>query len=419
MFGHNDGVVHDEANGENCSEQDDHIDGVPERPGKRHRGEEGGGDAGGHPQRRARVQEHEQHDQHDDQPADAVAHQQVDALVDQVRRRIVAVHRDAGRQGRHETVQEPVGGLGRFQRIRRRRPLDDEFDRRAAVEPDPRLVLVPGLAHLRNLAHRQPAPVRERPDLDRRDLLGRARKTERTHPRDRAPAGVAPRYVARGARDPARYFRYRKVEGQQVLLVRLDQDPFVAGADHLHFIDPGADQPVAHPGRPGLDRALRQVSGEHDAQQVLVAHDAPYPGRLAVLGQGRDAGHGRFHVRQRRLHVGARLENDPYVCETLLGVGDHPFHAVEETDLGLDGLDDGVVHILRAGARPGHGDEDHVDAEIGEELLVHPPERQQPDHQHRSHQQVRRRRVAREQRDQGTVTLTPEAISGKRVSTMR
>ena len=335
------------------------------------------------------------------------------------RRRVVAVDRDPGRQGGHEFVQEPVGGPGGFQRVGGRRPLDDELDRRAAVEPDPRLVLVPGFAHLRNLAHRQPAPVRERPDLDPGDLLGRAREAERTHPRERASAGVAARYVARGARNPARYFRYRQVEGQQVLLVRLDQDPFVARPDHLHFIDPGADQPVAHPGRPGLDRALRQVSGEHDAQQVLVAHDAPYPGRLAVLGQGRDAGHGRLHIRQRRLHVGARLENDPYVCETLLGVGNDPLHAVEETDLGLDGLDDGVVHILRAGARPGYGDEDRIDAEIRKELLVHPPERQQPDHQHGRHHQVCRRRVAGEQRDQGTVTLTPGAISGKRVSTTR
>ena len=369
--------------------------------------------------RRARVQEDEQHDQHDDHAAEPVADQQVDALVDQFRRLVIAVDCNSRRQGECKFVEEARCRFGGLQRIGRRRPLDDELDRRAPVEPDARLVLVPRFADLRDLAHGQPAPVREGADLNGGDLLGRAGKPERAHPRDRAPACVAPRDVARGARNPARYFGYRQVERQHVLLVRLDEDPLVAGADRLHFVHAGADQPVAHAQRPCLERALRQVSGEHDAQQVLIAHHAPHPGRLAVLGQGRDAGYGRVHLRQSRLHVGAGLENDPNVREALLGVGNHPLHAVQETDLGIERLDDGVVHILRPGPGPRHGDENRVDAEIGEELLVHPRERQQADDQHGRHQQVRRCRMAREQRNHGVRTSTPGAVSGQRVSTMR
>ena len=256
-------------------------------------------------------------------------------------------------------------------------------------------------------------------NLDRGDLLRRARQAERAHARDGAPAGVAARNVARGARDAARYFRDRQVERQQGALVRLDQDPFVARAHRLDLVHPGADQPVAHAQRPGLERALRQVPGEHDAQQVLVSHDAPDPGRLAVLGQGRDPGYGGVHIRQRRLHVAAGLELYADAGAAFLGVGNNPLHPVEEPDFGFDRLDDGVVHILCASAGPGYRNENHVDAEIREELLVHPREREQADNQHRRHQQVRRRRVTREQRNHGTMTLTPGAISGKRVSTMR
>ena len=241
VFRHHDGVVHDDADGQDDAEQDDHVDGMSEPPGERHRGEQRRRYACGDPDRRARVEEEEEHRQHDGQAAEAVADQQVDALVDQLRRFVIAVDRDAGRQGRREILEELRGGFGGFQRIGRRRALDDEFDRRAAVEIDPRLVFVPGFAHLRDLAQGEPAPVREGPDLDGGDLLGGARKAERAHPGDRAPAGVAARYVARGACNAAGDFRDRQIERQQVALVDLDQDPLVAGADRLHLIDPGAD----------------------------------------------------------------------------------------------------------------------------------------------------------------------------------
>ena len=419
VFGHHDGVVHNETDGEDDPEKDYHINRVPERPCEGHGGQQGGGDAGGYPYRGAGIQEHEEDYQHDGHAAQPVADEQVDALVDQFRRFAIAVDRDAGRQGGHETLEELRGRLGGFERIGRRRPLDDQFDGRAPVEPDARLVLVPRLADIRDLAHRQPATVRERPHLDGGDLLGGARKPQRAHAGDRLPAGVAARYVARRARNAARDFRDRQVERQQVPLVGLDQDPLVARADGLDLVDTGPDEPVPHAQRPGLERALRQGPGKHDAQQVFVADHAPDPRRLAVFGQGGDARDGRIHVRQRRLHVGPGLEIDREAGAALLGGGNHPLHTVEEPDLGLDRLDDGVVHILRPGTRPRHRDDDRVDAEIGEELLVHPRERQQPDDQHRRHQQVRRRRVAREQRDHGTCTLTPGAISGKRVSTMR
>ena len=169
-------------------------------------------------------------------------------------------------------------------------------------------------------------------------------------------------------------------------------------------------------------RRLGERAGDDDIAYALVEVEAVDHRPLGVLRQRLDPIHGVLDVGQRRVEICPGLELHDDRADTLHGLREDALDPVEEADLRLDCRDDVGIHILGAGAGPGHADRDPFDGEGGEELSVHArkPERAEQDHQH--HDEVGGRTVAREQRDQTatglahrTSTLTPGPISGKRV----
>ena len=265
-------------------------------------------------------------------------------------------------------------------------------------------------------------PVLARDDLDLADLLGRSGKTQASDLLVGAGRDDAGGLVGRARADPRRDIAEREVELAQAPLADLDPDLLAPAAEQVDLVDPSGKQALPDVLGVGTQRRLGERAGDDDVAYALVEVEAVDDRLLGVLRQRLDPIHGVLDIGQRRIEIRPRFELHDDRADAFHGLREDALDPVEEADLRLDGRDDVGIHVLGAGAGPGHADRDPIDVEGGEELRVHArePERAEQNHQH--HHQIGGRTVAREQRDQTatglahrTSTLTPGPISGKRV----
>ena len=426
VFADDDGLVHHHADGHDEAEQADHIDRLAADEHDRHGGEEGNRNPRGDPERHPGAQENEQNQDDEDKAAETVAQQQVDTALDQVRGGQILLDLQVRRQGGPEFPEIGIDDRRLFERVGAERPADVELDRRLAKAFRGLAVLVETFIDSRDVAQINLLTALERLDLDMAEALGFLYQPETAD----LPLGGAPRgargQVLGGLADALGDVGKLEVETQKRLGPDLDPDLLVAGAEHVHLLDAAIEKRVANTLGERLQRGLGIGAGNDEAADRVVTHRAADFGTFAVLGQGGHLTDRRLDVGQRRLHVGAGLELDGDRGAALDGGGADPLDAVDETDLGLDRLDDVGVDVLGAGAGPLDIDGDQVDTEIGEELYVQPRQRKDARQDHERHQEVRRRRMAREYAYQPATglhhrisTLRPGPISGNRVVTTR
>ena len=318
-----------------------------------------------------------------------------------------------GRQGRTDLLEIPLHFIRQDEGVVRRRALGVQLDGAVQAAPVGPPVAVESLAHDRNVAQQDFLTARQRLDLDPAEFAGRSDVANAAQLALRPACDVAGRNILCDLADFLCHVVQRKAEAAQRFRLDFDQYLLVAPAADVDLVDSPPEQTVPDLLGVDLERGFGIGPGHQNARQGIVADEPPDRRRLGVLRQGGHLRDGRFDVRQRALHVRARLEFHRDRGPPLERRRFHRLHAVDEADLPFDRLNDVAVDIAGAGAGPRDGNQDNIDPEIGKELRGHPVEAEEPGDQHQHHQQVRRRAMAREQTDRIVLpTNIPRPVSG-------
>ncbi len=178
----------------------------------------------------------------------------------------------------------------------------------------------------------------------------------------------------------------------------LDGDLLLRQSHQLDVCDTAIQQLALHLLHQRTQLADAGVGAGHQhPRHRLIANDA---GNLRRLGRRREIAHQchlLLHLVQRRPHVGAFLVLEHDVCRARRGVGGHAAQAVAGTQLLLQGIGDGGLHVLGAGAGPFDAHPHQVESDVGEKLGVETIESPDPGQDHDQHEQIGRHLVLGEE----------------------
>ena len=390
VLAHHNGIVDDDPQGQNQTEQADHVDGAAEQPHQPQSGHEGHRDAHGDPPGHPGIEEEVERGDDQQQTGDAVPQQGGNTLLHQLPGLEVEGHLYAFREG-GAVVGPPAAHLvGQLQHVAVFAAHHLQLDGRVALVGEGGLV-IPGApfddghvaqAQLLAVGGGDQWQVGEGPFVtaltEGAQLLG----------------GVIPAHGAGGnvlaeIAHPITDLAKAHAQIMEGSGGHLDGHFLFRQAEEVHLAGPqGKDLVlhVAHQRAQLLQGAV--LRGHHDGGDQRIVGDLLDNRSFCVLGQVADGVDTLAHFIQGQAQVGAVLQFDKDGRGTLLGAGDQ-FLGVGQ---GLDGLlhrnGDGALHILGAGAAPGDSDGDVVKIEIREQLGVEPIEAEKPEHHHQQHQQV-------------------------------
>ena len=228
MLADHDGVIDDDADHHDQGEQADHVDRLASRQhhgeGRHHRDR----NADRNPQRDATIEKEKQHADHQHQAAQAVAQQQVYALLDQVRLEVELLHAQARWQGGRKLGHGGIDDAGDLQGIFADGALNVQLDGGHAVEQRDGSPLLDRITNGGDIAEQDLLATARGANLDVAKGSRIAAAADTAYLQLCGATGIARGQILAARLHRPRHIRQGEVELQQGSLIYLDPDFAVA-----------------------------------------------------------------------------------------------------------------------------------------------------------------------------------------------
>ena len=385
-----DRVVDHDAQHDDEGEQGHHVDRHVEGRHQCDGAEEGQGDPEADPEGQSELEEQRQHDEHERESGDTTPRHQTDAVPQHLGLVLPDRQRDAGRHPALRVLHVVPHQLGDLDRALVTRPEDRDHDGGVGVEARGLIRLGEAVDDGGDLRQVEPRAVGT---CEQHELFVFASPIGLSDGAEQDLSAVGPHRATRQVQRGPAHGLGHVVEGQPVaskgVLGDLDRDLVGPGAHHLGLRDTGQDRElVADPLGDRLQRHLLGGTGHGDIDDLLPVGQLADDRLLGLGGKRGDGVEPSLDVVNQAAGVGVEIQLDVDHAHALGRRGGDALDPVETLDGLLDPDDDGILDLRRGGPQIGHLDGDHVEGELGEDLLLEVEGGRDPRDGHERHQEI-------------------------------